>query len=270
LECGGLPPLWLTADRMSAVTKRWQATALQRSPASRANHFNNRLPQKPTGGVCTMDSRQSTAKEWRFDQMMKTLFLLATVLLLWTPTTYASQVSRDKLIAEIQRLGGSLEFDETQKDKPIVKIDLHGTKVTDRDLVILQDLKELRTLDLRLTHIGDAGVANLKNLKKLQTLNLFRSELTDKGLAYLRNLKRLQTLLIGGTKVTDAGLANLRNMQELKKLSLFQTQVSDAGVPHLKRLSKLETLLISGSLITEAGTRELQVALPRLRFSETT
>jgi hypothetical protein len=229
-----------------------------------------RLPQKSAGGVSTMDSRQSYAKQWRFDQMMKTLFLLATVLLLCCPTADANQASRDKVMAEVQRLGGSVEFDQTQKDKPIMKVDLHGTKVTDADLAILKDLKELRILDLRLTHIGDAGVANLKNLKKLQTLNLFRSELTDKGLTYLRNLKRLETLLIGGTKVTDAGLANLRNMQELKKLSLFQTKVTDAGVPHLKRLSKLETLLISGSGITESGTRELQVALPRLRFSETT
>jgi hypothetical protein len=59
-------------------------------------------------------------------------------------------------------------------------------------------------------------------------------------------------------------------MKQLKKLSLFQTQVTDAGVPHLKRLSNLETLLISGSKITETGTRELQAALPRLRFSEST
>ena len=235
-----------------------------------ASTTSKRLPQKPTGGVNTMDSRQPNAKQWRFDQMMKTLFLLATFLLWCCPTANANEASREKVIAEVQRLGGLVEFDETQKDKPIIKVDLHGTKVTNADLVMLKDLKELRILDLRLTHIGDGGVANLRDLKKLQTLNLFRSELTDKGLAYLRKLTSLQTLLIGGTKVTDAGLANLRNMQELKKLSLFQTQVTDAGVPHLKRLSKLETLLISGSGITESGTRELQVALPRLRFSETT
>ena len=115
--------------------------------------------------------------------MLKTLFLLAAVLLLCCPTTDAHQASLDKVVAAVQRLGGSVEFDETQKDKPIIKVDLHGTKVTDADLVILKDLKELRFLDLRLTHIGDAGVANLKNLKKLQTLNLFRSELTDSPLS---------------------------------------------------------------------------------------
>ena len=204
-----------------------------------------------------------------------TLCLSILILLTLAGTASAETGSKKtQLVTEITRLGGKVEYDVTRLDKPIIKIDLHSTQVTDDDLALLndarKDLKALRYLDLRLTKIGDAGVAHLRNLDSLQTLNLFRTSLGDQGLARLKNLTQLQTLLIGGTKVTDAGLANLRNMQELKKLSLFQTQVTDAGVPHLKRLSKLETLLISGSGITETGTRELQIALPRLRFSETT
>lgn len=182
--------------------------------------------------------------------------------------------SKDRVIAEVERLGGKVELDEALPDKPIVKIDLHSTQVTDVDLAFLnhdrKGLRELRYLDLRLTHIGDAGAVNLKHLTSLQTLNLFRTQVGDQGLAYVRNLRQLQTLLIGGTKVTDAGLANLKRLTELKKLSLFQTQVTDAGIPHLKVLSKLESLLISGTKITEEGARELQRALPRLRFSENT
>lgn len=182
--------------------------------------------------------------------------------------------SKDAVIGEIERLGGKVELDEKLPAKPIVKIDLHSTQVTDADLVFLKDakkeLKELRYLDLRLTHIGDAGAANLRHLTSLTTLNLFRTQVGDQGLSYLRNLRQLQTLLIGGTKVTDAGLRNLKSMKELKKLSLFQTQVTDAGIPHLRVLLKLESLLISGTKITDAGARELLRALPRLRFSENT
>jgi len=182
--------------------------------------------------------------------------------------------SKDAVIAEVARLGGKVELDETQPAKPIVKIDLHSTQVTDADLAFLKaakkELKELRYLDLRLTHIGDAGAANLRHLTSLTTLNLFRTQVGDQGLSYLRNLRQLQTLLIGGTRVTDAGLVNLKSMKELKKLSLFQTQVTDAGIPHLKVLSKLESLLISGTKITGAGVMELMRALPRLRFSENT
>lgn len=203
---------------------------------------------------------------------ISTLLLLALGQAAWAMAADVS--SKDGVIAEVERLGGKVDLDETLPNKPIVKIDLHSTQVTDADLAFLdqarKDLRELRYLDLRLTHIGDAGAANLKNLTSLQTLNLFRTQVGDKGLAYVKNLKQLQTLLIGGTKVTDAGLASLKRLTELKKLSLFQTQVTDAGIPHLKILSKLESLLISGTKITEEGTRELQRALPHLRFSENT
>jgi hypothetical protein len=206
------------------------------------------------------------------------MLCISTLLLLTlgqAAQAYAPSVSsKERVIAEVTRLGGKVELDETSAAKPIVKIDLHSTQVTDADLAFLnharRDLRELRYLDLRLTHIGDAGAVNLRNLTSLQTLNLFRTQVGDKGLANVKHLRHLQTLLIGGTKVTDAGLANLKRLTELKKLSLFQTQVTDAGIPHLKVLSKLESLLISGTKITEEGTRELQRALPRLRFSENT
>jgi hypothetical protein len=50
-------------------------------------------------------------------------------------------------------------------------VDLHGTQVTDADLAVLKDLRELRTLDLRLTKIGDEGVGHLKNLTRLQNVS---------------------------------------------------------------------------------------------------
>lgn len=185
-----------------------------------------------------------------------------------------SKTTRESTIAEVSRLGGKVELNETAPGKPIVKIDLHGTKITDADLGFLsrggKALKELRYLDLRLTQIGDAGAAHLKNLTSLQTLNLFRTQVGDQGLAQIERLTNLQTLLIGGTKITDDGLVNLKSMKQLKKLSLFQTQVTDAAIPHLKILSRLESLLISGTKITDAGTKELLLALPRLQFGETT
>lgn len=189
-------------------------------------------------------------------------------------TNRQSKTATDQVKAEVTRLGGKIEMDETAPGKPIVKIDLHGTKITDADLAFLDRsarvLKELRYLDLRLTQIGDAATVHLKGLTSLQTLNLFRTQVGDRGLAQLRKLTKLQTLLIGGTKITDSGLVNLKAMKQLKKLSLFQTQVTDSAIPHLKVLTRLESLLISGTKITDAGTKELLLALPRLQFGETT
>lgn len=208
---------------------------------------------------------------------MKFKMLCISILLVLTLAPAAitrTDSSKDRTIAEVERLGGKVELDEALPAKPIIKIDLHSTQITDADLSFLvranKDLMQLRYLDLRLTKIGDAGVANVKHLTSLQTLNLFRTQVSDQGLSYIRNLKQLQTLLIGGTKVTDAGLVNLKSLKELRKLSLFQTQVTDAAIPHLKVLVKLESLLISGTKITDAGTKELQKTLPRLRFTENT
>ena len=208
---------------------------------------------------------------------MNRLRLCVAVLALLSLTGIVSAETRsqkDDLIVQVNRLGGKVEFDETRSDKPIIKIDLHSTQVTGHDLALLvkakKELKGLRYLDLRLTQIDDSGVAHLKDLTSLQTLNLFRTKVGDAGLAHIRKLTQLHTLLIGGTKVTDAGLVHLKRFRRLKKLSLFQTQVTDAGIPHLLVLSNLEQLLISGTKITDAGARELQRALPRLKFSEQT
>ena len=179
---------------------------------------------------------------------------------------------QEKAIAEIRRLGGVVEFAEAGDGQPaiVTKVDLHGSKATDADLVCLEGLTSLRTLDLRLTSIGDEGVAHLRRLTELRFLNLFRSQLSDAGLASLSGMKDLETLLIGGTKVTDSGLAQLKGFAKLRKLSLFDTQVGDAGLVHLMGLSRLETLLIGMSKVTEAGTAALQKANPHLRFGETT
>lgn len=200
---------------------------------------------------------------------------LLLLILISAQITEAKPTSgRESLIAEVIRLGGKVEFDEARSNRPITKVDLHGTAVTDADLTFLadarKDLKELRYLDLRLTKIGDEGVAKLKHLTSLQTLNLFRTQVADKGLASLKKLTNLETLLIGGTKVTDSGLVYLRPFRKLKKLSLFQTQVTDEGIAQLKLMGSLEVLLIGGSKITPAGAEELQKALPKVRFTENT
>ena len=209
-----------------------------------------------------------------FRVFCRAMLLVLPLVLISTETEAKTGSTRERLIAEVSRMGGKIEFDETLSSRPIIKIDLHGTEVTDAELAFLDkaknDLKGLRYLDLRLTKIGDEGVGRIKNLTGLQALNLFRTQLGDKGLARLKKLTNLETLLIGGTRVTDAGLTYLRPFTKLRKLSLFQTQVSNNGIAQLKLLGSLEVLLITGSRITPAGAEELQKALPKVRFSENT
>ena len=89
-------------------------------------------------------------------------FCLSMLLVLASAcAAYANVDSQERALAEIKRLGGKVERDETAPGKPVVRIDLHGTKVADSDLTFLRKFRDLRALDLRLTQIGDEGVANI-------------------------------------------------------------------------------------------------------------
>jgi hypothetical protein len=171
-------------------------------------------------------------------------------------------------VAAVERLGGKVEFDDAAPGRPAVKVDLHGTAVTDADLTLLGSFPDLRKLDLRLTTIGDAGLVHAQGLRHLQLVNLFRTNTTDAGLRYLAQNKDLDTLLIGGTRVTDDGLAVVAGFARLKKISLFETAVTDAGMKHLLGLSSLENLLVAKSKVTEGGMAQIRRALPKVSFDE--
>src|SRR4051794_3808030 len=67
----------------------------------------------------------------------------------------------------IEALGGSCVFDGT-----IQAVVLTGTRVTDDDLSLFNDLPTVEIMDLSDTLIGDAGLARLAHLERLQELVL--------------------------------------------------------------------------------------------------
>src|SRR4051812_37374569 len=87
------------------------------------------------------------------------LYLLAASALAFSFTASAQAPNgQERAIATITRLGGTFEVDRETEGSPVVKVDLHGTSVSDDDLESLEGLKSLRHLDLRLTKVGDKGV----------------------------------------------------------------------------------------------------------------
>jgi len=72
------------------------------------------------------------------------------------------EVGRDAAIAEIEKLGGRVQYDEGNPDRTIVTVDLRGKQVTDAGLEHLKGLTNLRTLHLQHTQVTDAGVNELK------------------------------------------------------------------------------------------------------------
>lgn len=113
-------------------------------------------------------------------------------------------------VASVSKLGGKVEFDTQLPDKPVIKVYLHGTGVTDADLALVVKLTHLQNLFLGKTKISDAGLEHLKGASHLKTLSLNGTAVTDVGLKHLADLKELKTLNLQETKVTAAGVDELR------------------------------------------------------------
>lgn len=143
-------------------------------------------------------------------------------------------LTKEQAIAAIKKLGGSVTVDEETPGKPVVKVYLRGTKVTDTDLVYLKGLTNLRQLSLYDTNVTDAGLVHLKGLTKLRTLSLSDTKVTDAGLVHLKGLTKIENLDLSGTQVTDSGLMRLKGLTKLQSLGLADTKVIGLGINRLK------------------------------------
>jgi curved DNA-binding protein CbpA len=107
----------------------------------------------------------------------------------------------------IKALGGFSVRDNSLEGRPMIRVNLNATQVTDAGLNELAGLKYLLELDLSVTKVTDAGLTNLIGLPTLRNLNLYTTNVTDAGLRYLARIPSLRDLDVGNTKVTDAGVA---------------------------------------------------------------
>src|SRR5437763_421102 len=92
-----------------------------------------------------------------------------------------------KAIAEIKKLGGNVTIDEKSPGKPVVRVGLVGSAVTDAGLEHVERLTQLQELDLWSTEVTDAGLEHLKKLAQLRTLDLSMTKrVDDAGLEHLK------------------------------------------------------------------------------------
>jgi hypothetical protein len=144
----------------------------------------------------------------------------------------------------------------------IRSVSLHKTRVSDRGLTPLRQLKGLQSLSLSDTRISDAGLQHLEKLTRLKTIDLFATRISDKGLQMLSRMKSLQRAALRKTGITDAGLAHLAKRKKLEYLDLRETRITDAGLLHLKALTQLRQLDLRETRCTAEGIRVLAKALP--------
>ncbi len=124
----------------------------------------------------------------------------------------------------------------------------------------------LRVLHLR-TKIGDKHLAALAQLRELEVLDLpLATGVTDAGLKSLEGHPTLKLVRLRAAQVTDAGLASFTHMPALQWLHLMEVPVTDAGLDAFRSMPKLQSLYLDGDRATDDGLSALVLARPDLHF----
>jgi Leucine-rich repeat (LRR) protein len=100
---------------------------------------------------------------------------------------------------------------------------LGGAEVDDDGVrVITERLTNLMRLDLSGTRITDRSVPYLARLPKLNDVRLRHTDISDEGLQVLFNHPSLEAIYLQGTKVSDFGIGKL--MRTLPKLTVYRDE----------------------------------------------
>ncbi len=105
----------------------------------------------------------------------------------------------------------------------------------ERDWVALSRLNRLESLAFIGMKLTDANLVHLQNLSNLKTLTIMgNTEITDAGLVHLSELSQLEDLHLERTKLTDEGLIHLEEIKTLKRLFLIDDSISNKGLRRLQ------------------------------------
>jgi hypothetical protein len=144
-------------------------------------------------------------------------------------------------------------------------VDLSGTRVGERGLRAVTNVRQLVELLLNDTPIGNAALRELSGLQGLETLALSGTAVTDAGLREVARLKGLRALRLNSTAVSDDGLAALAPLERLEVLELKNTPLRGPGLSRLAALKGLQKLFLGGTAVADRDVRELQNLRPGLK-----
>ncbi len=104
----------------------------------------------------------------------------------------------------------ALKSEAIAKLKPIATnilwLNLSNHPITDDELSVITEMKNIRKIDLRNSAISDQFLTRLSILDQLEYLNLVGTNISDQGIAALEKVKNLKYIYCWNTKVTEAGV----------------------------------------------------------------
>jgi hypothetical protein len=184
---------------------------------------------------------------------LATLFLSVTavglVLAPWVNRAHHQQ----RVIADVERLGGSVTFEHELSGAYNSKIPSWLQAWLSPDYY-----RTVRGIDLeRQQPLSDELLQRISQLPDVAELSLREDQLTDDSLRHVGRMRKLKGLRIGFNPITDKGLVHLADLDELLLLDLCVTQVTDDGLRQLQSLPKLWRLELYGDKITNRGAATL-------------
>ncbi|MEZ6059978.1 MAG: protein kinase [Planctomycetaceae bacterium] len=187
------------------------------------------------GGEIDIADREDSIRVTSADDLPQTPFRLVYIMLAGNP-----QVD-DEFLEEISGL------------RNLVGLTLQHTRISDRGVHLLGQVKTLSDIYLYGAALTDEGVEPLTQLSNLLELVLSDTKITDLTLQRLADQQHLRRLFVKGTRITDAGLKFVGQLESLEELDLRQTSVTDSGLAHLSSLTSLESLSLSNTGVTDDG-----------------
>lgn len=133
-------------------------------------------------------------------------------------------------------------------------------QITDKAMVGLKRLANMRALDIANTNLSDAVFAVLKHWPLLTQLALPKG-ISAAGISQPPVPKALDDLSLELDKGAERGLKHLATLPKLRKLDI-EGDLTDAGLEHLKKCHGLKELSAYLTKVTTKGVAKLQKALP--------
>jgi serine/threonine protein kinase len=179
------------------------------------------------------------------------------------------------------------------RDEPLSRLHMPESKIKDKYLYCIGELKGLEELDLSYSWITDAGLATMSELPRLKDLglagctkltasavdsiaklapNVIRLSLSytpvgKDGLKRLRQLKHLEELDLSLSDLTDDELLPLFDL-DLRNIALSKNpRLTDKTVERLQGIRRLNELKLDGCpLITQTALNVLRKKHPRMHL----
>ncbi len=211
----------------------------------------------------------------KFGMRWLLMVLVVIGLLLWPVASKFNSVRRQRAaVAEIQRLGGSVQFDY-QYNRSFDNYQtgqtpdhssqlgwLVGYDFFDKaEVVFLQYFPYEESTTAR---VGDEIFATLADMPHLKRLYIDDSLVTNEGMLGLQRCVAITHLSVSSTDISDEGVRNIAKKRSLRDLNISGTSITDEGLQHLEDMPNLERLYLGGTTITDKGLIHLG-KIPGLR-----